>query len=302
MKRLLKVEKIKEPALIKQTAFEVHSKKKTLDSYLIVPENEKLFAKYYNLKSQINAKNIILNDKGVVITQKIAETFNKVPGDQIVIKNLDGPSYSLTIAAVAENYLQNYIYMNKVMYKKVFRTAPSYNMIVADGGQDETTAAKHLLQNLSVANVNFQSDILKKSVDGQKSLDNIIILLVVIASLLVVIVLYNLTSINISERKREIATLKVLGFTDQESNQYIYREAFTLTLISTGVGLGLGIMLHRFIISVIESDTTVYFKNIHGGSFLWVALIIITVATIMQMVTYLNIRTIEMVESLKSVE
>jgi putative ABC transport system permease protein len=120
--------------------------------------------------------------------------------------------------------------------------------------------------------------------------------------MLVIIVLYNLTSINISERKREIATLKVLGFTDKESNQYIYREAFVLTMLSVGIGLLLGIPLHRMLIDTIEGDANVYFKVVHGFSFVWVSLIILIVTVIMQIITYIKMRTIDMIESLKSVE
>lgn len=302
LENLLVEEKVEDPVLIKQTTFEAGSGDKLLDTYLIVPENKELFAKYYNLTSQVTETGIKLDDSGVVITQKLAEVLNKSKGDAINIRDTDNHSYSLPISDVAENYMKNYVYMSKELYSTVFGEDASYNMIVSDYNQDETTLAKHLLESDSIANVTFKEDIVQRAVDGNASLNNVVVLVVIIASLLAVIVLYNLTSINISERKREIATLKVLGFTDKESNQYIYREAFMLTLISTGVGLLLGILFHRFVIGVIEGDASVYFKNIHGISFVWAALIIIIVSVIMQMVTYSKIKTIDMIESLKSVE
>jgi putative ABC transport system permease protein len=120
--------------------------------------------------------------------------------------------------------------------------------------------------------------------------------------MMAVIVLYNLTSINISERKREVATLKVLGFKDGETNEYIYREAFILTLISIGLGLLLGIAFHHYVIDMIERDEVVYFKTIKGLSFLWSFLITLVFTFVMQIVTYFNLKKIDMIESLKSVE
>ncbi len=302
LERLLAEEKVEAPVLIKQTTFEAGSGDKLLDTYLIVPEDKALFAKYFNLTNPVTETDISLEDNGVIITQKLAEVLKKSKGDTINIKDMDDRTYSLPVSGVAENYMKNYIYMSKGLYSTVFGEDASYNMIVSDYNQEETALAQHLLESDSIVNVTFKEDIVQRAVDGNASLNDVVVLVVIIASLLAVIVLYNLTSINISERKREIATLKVLGFTDKESNQYIYREAFTLTLISTGVGLLLGILLHRFVIGVIEGDASVYFKKIHGISFLWASLIIIIVSGIMQMVTYFKMQTINMIESLKSVE
>lgn len=302
LESLLAEEKVDDPALIRQATFEAGSGDKLLDTYLIVPENKALFAKYFNLTSPVTETGIQLEDGGVIITQKLAEVLNKSKGDTISIKDADNRSYSLPVSGIAENYIKNYIYVSKELYRTVFGEDAAYNMIVSDYNQDETMLAKHLLESGSMVNVTFREDIVQRAVEGNASLNDVVVMLVIIASLLVTIVLYNLTSINISERKREIATLKVLGFTDQESNQYIYREAFLLTLISTGVGLLLGILLHRFVIGVVEGDASVYFKKIHGVSFLWASLIIILVSAIMQMVTYFKMQTINMIESLKSVE
>jgi putative ABC transport system permease protein len=302
LNELLSKEKVQNPVLIKQTTFKTVSKQKKLDTYLLVPKDDKQFYQYYNLKSTLTGKTITLKKDGVVITQRLAEILGMKVGDKIEIQDMDNHAYSMTVADVTENYMMNYIYINPKLYSRVFGENASYNMIVSDFGQDETTLAKHLLDSDLVANVIYTSDILQKAVDGNKSFNNVVILLVVVASMLVIIVLYNLTSINISERKREIATLKVLGFTDKESNQYIYREAFVLTMLSVGIGLLLGIPLHRMLIDTIEGDASVYFKVIHGISFVWVALIIFIVTVIMQIITYIKMRTIDMIESLKAVE
>lgn len=192
--------------------------------------------------------------------------------------------------------------MNNSMYRNIFGKATSYNAVVSNHTADKKALAEHLIDSGFVLNVVFTSDLLQKILDNNKSLNSIIVLLVVVASLLAIIVLYNLTSINISERTREIATLKVLGFFDGETNGYIYREALILTFISIGAGLILGIFLHRFVVQVIEGTSLVFFKKIGLLSFMWACLLTIVFSVIMQIVTYFKLRTIDMIESLKSVE
>lgn len=302
LENLFTKEKVENPLLIKQSAFQIQSDDNTLDTYLIVPEDENLFEKYYDLTSNFTGENVRLNDSEAVITQKLAETLKVGKGSTIKVKDANNKSYSVKVSDVAENYIKNYIYMNKNMYNKVFGEDISYNMIVSNYSEDEAILTKHLLDDGSIVNVTFKEDIMNQVQNSNKSLNNVIIMLVVIASILVVIVLYNLTSINISERNIEIATLKVLGFTDRETNQYIYHEAFIVTIFAIGLGMLLGIGFHRFVIGAIEDDSTVYFKNIHLLSFIWSSLVILIVSVIMQVITYFKIQTINMIESLKSVE
>ncbi len=302
LESLLAREHIEEPLLIKQTAFKCESDEKSQDLFLIVPENEDVFYQYYNLKSRTDGSKLSLNDSSVVITQKIAEAFNAGKGDTITVKDSDNNDYQLTVSDVAENYTTNYIYMNSALYNKVFGSPVSYNSIVSKHNQDEKVLAEHLLDSDLVLNVVFTKDVMKKALESSERLNSIIILIVVVASLLAIIVLYNLTSINISERTREIATLKVLGFSDGETNGYIYREAFILTLISIGVGLLLGIYLHGFVVGIVEEFAPLFFKVIRWSSFLLASLLTIVFTVIMQIVTYYKLKTIDMIESLKSVE
>ena len=302
LKSLLTKEQIQNPLLIRQSAFTCGSGGKTLDAYLVVPESEETFTDYFSLKNTSNGTDIKLNDNGVIISQKLSEVYNIGEGDTIKLKDADNNSYTLPVAGVTENHLQNYIYMSKGLYSKVFGKPASYNMIVSDETGNEKMLAEHLIESGLVVNVNFKDDILQQAIEGDKSLNDVVILLVCVAVLLAVIVLYNLTSINISERKREIATLKVLGFTDGETNEYIYREAFILTLISIGMGLILGTGVHRLVMGIIQQDTVEYFNIIKGLSFVWAFLIIMAVSVVMQIVTYFKLKQIDMIESLKSVE
>ncbi len=137
---------------------------------------------------------------------------------------------------IAENYVSNYIYVNTFTYNETFGVPVKFNAIVSNHNANETDLAESLIGSGLAINVIFTSDIIEKSLDNSKSLTGVIVFIVIIASILAVIVLYNLTTINISERNREIATLKVLGFRDSETNAYIYREAIILTIISICIG------------------------------------------------------------------
>lgn len=299
---LLTNQRVQNPVLIRQTALTCESDGRSLGSYLIVPENEEMFYQYFNLKSILTGTGAALDDDGVIISRKISEVYKVGKGDTIQVKNADNNTYTLSVSDVTENYLQNYIYMSKNLYSRVFGKSVSYNMVVSDDNGDENALAEHLIDSGLIVNVNFKNDILRQTIEGNKGLNNVVILIVCVASILAVIVLYNLTSINISERKREIATLKVLGFTDGETNEYIYREALILTLISIAAGLILGIGLHRFVMGFIEGDAVVYFRNIGGLSFVWAFLITMGSSAVMQFVTYFKLKKVDMIESLKSVE
>ena len=193
--------------------------------------------------------------------------------------------------------------LSKNLYRKTFDKPASFNIIVSDYSGDQKTLAENLLKSGLIVNVNFREDMLKQAESLNKGLNSVVILLVCVASLLMVIVLYNLTSINISERKREIATLKVLGFNDTETNAYIYRETVILTLLSIGIGLILGTFVHHLIMNMINGNTPIlFFVQIKKISFLYTFLIAIAVSVIMQVVTYFKLQTIDMIESLKSVE
>ena len=302
-KNVLTKENIKEPLLLRQSAFKSSGRNKSLDTYLIVPENKDVFYKYFNLTSDTDGATLSLEDNGVIVTEKLAEILKAGKGDTITIKDTDNNEYSLTVSSVAKNYTSNYIYLSNELYRKIFNEAPAYNAIAANhDSTDNNTLAKHLIDSGYVMNVIFTSDVLKKVLDSNDSLNSIIILIVVVASLLAIIVLYNLTSINISERTREIATLKVLGFTDKEANGYIYREALILTLISIVIGLILGMILHRFVLGVLEGDEMVLSKKIEVLSFILACGLTMAFSVIMQFVTYVKLKTIDMIESLKSVE
>ena len=158
------------------------------------------------------------------------------------------------------------------------------------------------LETKKILTINFSSDLLKSANELVKGLDEVVILLVVISCMLAITVLYNLTNINISERTREIATLKVLGFRDFESNEYIYRETMITVVVGIIVGLLITPPLHNIVMGYLEVDTLVFLKTIKIESYLYAAVLTFIFALIMQIVTYYKIKKIDLIEPLKSVE
>lgn len=312
LEQTLQWEGIIDPLLIKQTAYKSQTPERSLEVYSIVPEDENRFPDYYLLKSAVSGNEIMLGekgttsgslDKGVIVTSKIADIWNAVIGDTIEIRDRDNNVYPIEIADIAENYAGNYLFMSKEQHQAIFQKEAEFNAFVSRFAGDQSALAVRLLERGVVLNVSFTDDILAKALDNNKSLNGVIVLIILVASLLAFIIIYNLTSITISERTREIATLKVLGFYDGETNGYIYREAAILTLISIGAGLVLGIFIHSYIVDVISDQSAmILFKEIKWISFVLAAVLTVLFSAIMQMVTYYKLRAINMIESLKSVE
>lgn len=288
-----------DPLLIKQSAITCLQDEQKLDAFLITPQTDE-FLQYFHLRDR-QGNTLALQDQGVIVTQKIADTYHLQDGDPLLLSDADNQTYETTITGIAENYISSYVYLSPKLYESLFQKSITYNSIVSKTAINAQQTSE-LMEQGSIINITNTSDIRQTVLDGNARLNSIIVLLIVVASLLAFIVLYNLTSINISERKREIATLKVLGFRDNETNAYIYREALLLSLISILIGLLLGIVLHRFVIIVIEGTTRVLFKEIAPSSFLIAGGMTLLFSLIMQLITYAKLKTIDMVESLKSVE
>lgn len=296
--------KITDPILINQAAYDIIDKdENTIDIYVIAPQNaDESFYNYFNLRDQNHEERINLTDDGVIITPKIAEKLDVKVGDEMSFYDADGNEYKAKITGIAENYLSNYIYMTSNFYTQIFGETPKYNIIVSKNAEDKNQLANDLLSSGKIISINFADDLMEKANNEIQGLNNIVVLLVIVASLLAFTVLYNLTSINISERTRDIATLKVLGFRDGEANQYIYRETMCIVIIGIIIGLAITPFLHQFIISFIEGDSMVFLKEIEPLSFVYAGTLTLIFAIIMEIVTYFKLKKINMVESLKSVD
>lgn len=286
------------PLLVNQDAYTFSFDGKTEDAYLTVPSNSIAFNNYVTLKSIYTGNNVALEDNGAIITKQMAQLLKVEKGDAVNIRNSDNELFIIYVADVVENHVVHYIYMSDTYYKKALNENIKYNTILANGNIDEKIA----LTDYDVLTVNSIKDIIKTFDSFIKGLNKIIILIVFCACFLAFIVLYNLTIINVSERKREIATFKVLGFYDKEISNYIYRETLLLTIAGVILGLFLGIYLHRFIINTAEPDNILFLRKIKWYSYLISGVMTIIFSYIIQLIININLKKIDMIDSLKSVE
>ena len=270
---------------------------KNIDTYLLAFDDLSLVDNYIKI-NDLNGNKIELSDNGVIITSKMAELLDAEVGKSISIRNSENELFVLKVEGICENYVNSYIYMSSNYYNKIFNEI-SYNTIITN--VDESLATT-LMDTGYFSNIQFTTDSLDVFNDIISGMNNIVYLIIISSSLLTIIVLYNLTTININERKREIATLKVLGFKDNEVSTYVYRETIILTSIGIIIGLFLGITLNHFVLTIAETDEILFIKNINILSYVYTFLIMIFFTVLVQIVTHFSLKKIDMIESLKSVE
>lgn len=273
--------------------------------YVYVPENLENFHKDVTLQNRVTKEPYELTDKGAAVSEKTASLLGLDVGDLLTIEK-DNREYQTRIAVITENYMGHYVYMTPKVYEETFGEAPEYADIVFSMGEQYKDAAEEtgqeILEYAAALSISYT-----RSVAGQVermlgSLGTVIIVLIISAGMLAFVVLYNLNNINITERQRELATLKVLGFYDGEVSQYVFRENVLLTLAGVAAGAGFGILLHRFVIVTVEVDAVMFGRNIRPVSFLYCALFTCAFSAVVNIAMHHKLKKIDMVESLKSVE
>ena len=281
------------------------SGKKTL--YLMVPSDDEKIEDFLSFHSRTNKDEVYsLKKDEVILTEKMASLLNVKVGDQLTIEDEDRGDQTVTIGAICENYMSHYLYLSPGKYEELYGKPVEYNTIiysVKDGKDDqiEKTGTKLLAMD-GVLNVSYTSSIEGRLDDMLRSLNLVIVVLIVSAGMLAFVVLYNLNNINITERQRELATLKVLGFYDGEVASYVYRENILLTIIGSVVGMVLGNLLHRYIILTVEVEEAMFGRQIHWQSYLYSFLFTAAFSLFVNWVMFYKLKKIDMVESLKSVE
>lgn len=227
-------------------------------------------------------------------------------GDYIYVRNEENEKVELKVMGICENYLGHYLYMTENTYEKIYGKTPVYNSRLFKVKEYNEKKASEIGENMlatkSVINIQYMSNRKERIEDMLGALNSVIIVLIAAAGMLAFVVLYNLNNINITERKRELATIKVLGFYDMEVAEYVYRENIVLTLIGAVVGLGLGSLLHRFIIVTVEVNDVMFGRNIDPKSYLIGFLFTVGFSAFVNWIMYFKLKKINMVESLKSVE
>ncbi len=273
---------------------------------LISPINPEELETYIHLRHRVSGASVALPDDGVIINEKLAKELSVNVGDSISLDNGDGAVKKVQIGGITENYVFHYIYISPVYYTEIFRLPPSTNSLFIKLNEStkekESALGTQLISKDQVSSVMYYSDAKEKFEDSVVSLNAIVYAIIISAALLAFVVLYNLTNINISERLREIATIKVLGFYNREVSAYVYRENILLTIIGSFFGLIVGIFLHRAIMSSIEQNGVMFGNFISGRSFTYAFFITLIFGILVNIFMYKKLVNIKMVESLKSVE
>ena len=248
-----------------------------------------------------------LRNIGVIISEKTGKLLNAKAGDTIEIKDEENGNKKVKIAHICENYMGHYIFFTPSYYEKVYGENSEYNSIFfagqkGDTQEDYNKIGEDILTQDGALSVSYMRDIEKQLDDMLKSLNLVIVVLIISAGMLAFVVLYNLNTVNITERQRELATLKVLGFYDLEVAEYVYRENILLTIIGALVGAVFGKYLHAYIITSVETEVLMFIRRADFSSYIYAIIITFGFSIFVNWLMYYRLKKIDMVESLKSVE
>lgn len=290
---------------VQLTKMTAPKEKGSVSIYVYVPENTENFKEDVTLRDRKSHEQYELTDDGAVICEKTASLIGVKTGDEITLEK-DNRKYKVKITAVTENYMGHYVYMTPPCYEKTFGEKPEYSSTVytmkEDAESDLETLGNAILKYPAALSISYTSSTAGQVERMLGSLGAVIWVLIISAGMLAFVVLYNLNNINITERQRELATLKVLGFYDGEVSQYVFRENILLSFIGILAGAVFGIFLHRYVITTVEVDAVMFGRNIKPISFVYSGLITFGFSMFVNMVMHFKLKKIDMVESLKSVE
>lgn len=273
---------------------------------LIVPEDPQAFDDYISLINRKTGKNIDLTDDGVVLSERLATLLNVKVGDSFTYTDSNDKERTVKVSGICEMYAGHFIFMNKQEYKNIYNDEFETNaklLILNDASTENTQEQSAKFMKLSAVKGVVQNTTLYNQINTiVESLNKIMLVLIIVASLLAVVILYNLTNINVAERIRELCTIKVLGFYDNETTMYIYRETIFLSALGIVAGWLIGILLHSYILNVVPPDQVMFNPAIWIGSYI-IPFVVITVVTF-GLKFYVNnkLKNVDMLEALKSVD
>ena len=267
-------------------------------------ERSESFSEIVNLKSMVTGETIVPETGKVVITKKLSKLTGLGAGDTIEITDINHVAYEYEISDVADNYFEHYVFMDKDTLEKYTEYKPNMIYLHTEemSAAEQDALSERLLENPAVLNVTFKDKLIENADNMLKSLDKVVLILIILSALLSFVVLYNLSNININERRREIATLKVLGFYDPEVDGYINKENVIVTVIGIIAGLLIGILLTKIVVGTVEIEKASFINVIKWQSYLFAAGMSALFTFIVNRITHFNLKKINMIDSLKSVE
>lgn len=291
-------DKVPKSLLINNTSFTFEFDNKKLTTHLIMPKHDKEIYHYIELNDK-DGKALTLDDEGAIITRKMAIQLKAKINDLIYIRDTDNNLVPIKVRGIANNYVGHNIFMTPVYYEKVFQKEALYNTVIAI---DDNIRKDLKLTDYGIVTAIYTKDILKTFDTFVTGINRLIIAIIIAACFLAISVLYNLTIINVSERKREVATLKVLGFYDSEITTYIYKETILLSIIGIVVGVFLGVGFHKFVVRTAQPDDLLFIETLKPLSYIIAALLTGFFSFIVQLLINRKLKKIDMIESLYNVE
>lgn len=277
------------------------------DAQIVITNKTEELDSFIKLKDLKTGEKLTLNNNEVIITDKLAQLIDANVGDEIILLDSDNNEYKVTVGAITEHYISHYVYMTEELYENVFGEEVSNNVIYTQysrelSEENEDELSKEILENSKVGSITLTSYLMRTMDDTLSAMNFVVYVLIISAGLLAFIVLYNLANINISERIRELATIKVLGFYDKEVYDYVTREIILLAIIGILAGLLFGYFLNSFILGTCEIGILRFKRIITIPSYIYASLITIVFTCIVNFITYFSLKKVNMIEALKSVE
>ena len=274
------------------------------DAALVVPENPDRLETYIPLHDRVSGRKYRLDDRSAVISEKAARLLHLKEGSTVLLKRKDGKSIRVRVGAVTENYVLHYIYLSPKYYRTLTGEKASENSVLLkwSSGADGKEAAERLLKQNAVLQVQLTADAKNSMRKTIRLMGTVVGVLSAAAAMLAFVVIFSLNTISITERRRELATLKVLGFYDGEVSMYIFRENIFLTVLSIAAGLFMGVWLEKFIMTTAETNDLMFGRTIAPSSFILAAVLTLIFTLVINGISSVSLRRIDMIESLKSVE
>ena len=260
---------------------------------------------FYDLRVRETGEKLHLDDEGVIINERLSENLDLAVGDTFTLESDNGLKRSVRVAGITEMYIQHYAFMTQAYYQKVFGYTPAENtLFITVNGDSQVNRAlqEELVDMPETEGIEFYDARLDNFNTMVKGLDMIVWVIIVSSMALAIVVLTNLINVNISERQREIATLKVLGFRRREVQSYIYKENNIMTLIGSFAGIPIGQLLHHYIMGLVEMDYVIFGRTVFFRSIVMAVILTNLFGLLVNMLMRRKLTDIKMVESLKSVE
>lgn len=304
--KILDENEIKKITYVYKSNVLLKNNKKSENSNIIVPENKEKINDYITLRQRKTKKDIKMDDDGIIISEKLAKLLKLKKNNYVKLTLPNNKKVNVKVSDITENYIEHYVYISPKLYKKLSGENANYSTILAITKNLSNKKEKALESNISdinnVTSTLLSSDTKNNYKDMMNTLNYVILILIVCAATLAFVVLYNLASVNISERRRELATIKVLGFYDEEVTKYIYKEMLILTIIGSLIGLILGSFLTLYVIKICETNLFMFTFNINFISYLLSFIITLLFLFIVNLFMHFELKKLDMVEALKSYE